>query len=71
MRAGFRMHYRFFVDSNVHEPADYPLYGSFCRRKAKKAMSHFGDTAGITKVLVIPVIPSKKFTGITKIEVSP
>ena len=62
------MHYRFFVDSNA---AHYPLYGAFRRRKAKKAMSDFGDTAGITKVLGISVIPSKKFTGITKIEVSP
>jgi hypothetical protein len=51
------MHYRFFVDSNVHEPADYPLYGGLCRRKVKKAMFGFGDTGDTMAILVILVIP--------------
>ncbi len=51
------MHYRLFVDSNVHEPADYPLYGGFCRRKVKKAMFGFGDTGDTMAILVILVIP--------------
>ena len=65
------MHYRFFIDSNVREPTDYPLYGGFCRWKTKKPMFGFGATGGTTNFLVLLVLPFRLTTSSTKIWVAP